>query len=173
MFLELLGTIFAGIGVAGLVMVLNKLTGGRLPRWTAPVGAGLGMITMTIVSEYGWYGRTSDALPEGFEVVQTVENRSLYRPWTYPAPYVERFAALDRASVRTHDALPDQRLADLYFFGRWAAVEKLPILVDCAGMRRASLGDGATFDARGAVTDAVWISAGAGDPVIAALCGEV
>ncbi|HBS50820.1 MAG TPA: hypothetical protein DEA05_12400 [Rhodobacteraceae bacterium] len=172
MFLELLGTIFAGLAVAGLVMLANRLTGGRLPRWLTPVAAGLGMIAVTIASEYGWYERTRAALPEGFEVVQTVENRAVFRPWTYLAPYVDRFAALDRASLRRNAALPDQRIADLYFFGRWAAVEKMPVLADCAGGRRASLGDGATFDAAGAVTDAAWIEVGAEDAVLVALCRE-
>ena len=47
----------------------------------------------------------------------------------------------------------------------------MPVLVDCAGSRRASLADGAEFDAEGAVTDARWFAAGAEDPVIKAVCG--
>lgn len=172
MFLELIGTIFAGMAVAGVLMLLNRLSGGRLPRWAAPVGAGLGMIAVTISSEYSWFARTSGELPEEFEVVQTVENRSFYRPWTFAAPYIERFVALDRAAIRRNPALPDQRIGDLYFFGRWAAVEKLPVLVDCAGGRRASLADGAEFDDSGAVTDAAWVTAGVDDPVIVAMCRE-
>lgn len=171
MFLELIGIIFAGFAVAGVVMLLNKITGGRLPRWAAPVGAGLGMIGVTIASEYSWYTRTAEALPEGVEVIQTVENRSIFRPWTYAAPYIDRFAALDRASVRRNPDLPGQRLADLYFFGRWAPVNRLPVLVDCTAHRRASLADGAEFGTLGQVQDADWVEAAADDPVIAAVCG--
>ncbi|MCL6285000.1 hypothetical protein M3P21_15825 [Ruegeria sp. 2012CJ41-6] len=172
MFLELIATVFAGIATAGLVMLLNRMLAGRLPKWLAPVGAGLAMIAVTISSEYSWYTRTAAALPEDVEVIETVDSRAIYRPWTYVAPYVDRFAALDRASVRTNPTLPDQRLADLYFFGRWAAVSKLPVLVDCAGSRRANLVDGAEFGDDGTVLDADWVATDDGDAVIRALCGD-
>ena len=171
MFLELIGTIFAGFAIAGVVMVVNKLTGGRLPRWAAPVGAGVGMIAVTVSSEYSWYDRTSGALPEGLTVIQEVENRSFYRPWTYAAPYVDRFAAIDTSSVRTNEQVPEQRLVDLYFFGRWAPVSKMPVAVNCADNRRANLADGAEFGDDGQVLNADWVSAKADDPVIEATCG--
>ena len=170
MFLELIGTVFAGIAAAGVMMLVNKLTGGRLPRWTAPVVAGLAMIVMTIASEYGWYGRTTATLPDGVVVIETVENRSFYRPWTMVSPYVDRFAALDEASLRRNPDVPGQTMADLYFFGRWAPVNKVPILVDCDSLRRASLADGATYDGRGAVSDADWVSVTADDAVLVSVC---
>ncbi len=170
MFLELIGTIFAGFAVAGIVMILNKVTGGRLPRWAAPVGAGLGMIGVSITSEYSWYDRTREALPEGLTVVQEVENQAFYRPWTYAVPFVDRFAAVDTVSVRTNDKVPGQRLIDLYFFGRWAPVSKMPIAVDCSGNRRANLADGAEFADDGAVLNADWVQVDAKDPVIEATC---
>ncbi|WP_146346901.1 hypothetical protein [Falsiphaeobacter marinintestinus] len=170
MFLELIGTIFAGIAMAGVVLIVNKVSGGRLPKWATPVGAGLAMIATTISSEYSWYSRNSTTLPEGMAVIQTVENRSFYRPWTYIKPYTERFVALDSASVQTNASLPDQRLADLYFFARWSAVEKLSVLVDCAGNRRAALMDGVNFDAEGGVQNADWVVAPDDDPVVDAVC---
>ncbi len=170
MFLELIGTIFAGFAVAGIVMILNKVTGGRLPRWAAPVGAGLGMIGVSITSEYSWYDRTREALPEGLTVVQKVENQAFYRPWTYAVPFVDRFAAVDTVSVRTNDKVPEQRLIDLYFFGRWAPVSKMPIAVDCSGNRRANLADGAEFADDGSVLNADWVQVDAKDPVIEATC---
>ncbi|NOC90359.1 hypothetical protein [Ruegeria sp. HKCCD6604] len=171
MFLELIGTIFAGVACAGIVLLLNKLTGGRLPKWTTPVAAGLGMIAMTINSEYSWYDRTRDQLPEEMTIVQEVESRAFYRPWTYAVPFVDRFAAIDTVSVRTNENVPEQRLVDLYFFGRWAPVSKLPVAVNCAENRRANLADGAEFAEDGRLVNADWIAAGANDPVIAATCG--
>ncbi|GGH31054.1 hypothetical protein SAMN05444007_10576 [Cribrihabitans marinus] len=170
MFLELIGTVFAGLAMAGVVMALNRATGGRLPRWLVPVAAGLAMIAVTISSEYSWYDRTRANLPDGLQVVQEVESRAFYRPWTYVVPYVDRFAAVDTASVQSNAELPGQHLADLYFFGRWAPVSKLPVLVDCAGGRRASLADGAEFGDDGAVLDAEWVQVGAEDPVLRAIC---
>ncbi|CUJ92648.1 hypothetical protein RUE5091_01243 [Ruegeria denitrificans] len=171
MFLELIGTIFAGIAFAGVVMVVNKLTGGRLPRWAAPVAAGLGMITMTIVSEYSWYDRTTETLPDEMKIVQEVESRAFYRPWTYAVPFVNRFAAIDTASVRTNEQVPEQRLVDLYFFGRWAPISKLPVAVDCATNSRASLADGAEFGDDGQLLNADWLTVTVDDPIVEATCG--
>lgn len=171
MFLELIATVFAGLALAGVVMLIRKATGGRLPNWVVPVAAGLGMIATTISNEYGWYGRTTDSLPAGLEIAQTVENQSFYRPWTYVRPYVDRFVAVDTASLRENPALPGQRMVDLYFYGRWAPPSSMRVLLDCNGERRASLADGAEFGADGRVTDANWIGVGADDPVLATGCG--
>jgi hypothetical protein len=170
MFLELIAVVFAGIATAGVVMLVNKLTGGYLPRWVMPIAAGAGMIAATISSEYGWYDRNTKDLPEGFEVIQTVENQSFYRPWTYLKPDTERFVAVDHPSLKTNPDLPDQRMVDLYFFGRWAPVNKIPVLVDCAGLRRATLADGMEFDADGQVSNADWVSVERDDPILNSVC---
>lgn len=171
MFLELIGTIFAGFAFAGVVMVVNKLTGGRLPRWAAPVAAGLGMIGMTISSEYSWYDRTRETLPEGLTIIQEVESRAFYRPWTYAVPFVDRFAAIDTVSLRTNEKIPEQRLVDLYFFGRWAPVSKLPVAVNCVENSRANLADGAEFGDDGRLLNADWLKVSATDPIVEATCG--
>ncbi|WP_170412405.1 hypothetical protein [Ruegeria atlantica] len=171
MFLELIGTIFAGFAFAGIIMVLNKLTGGRLPRWMTPVAAGLGMIAMTITSEYSWYDRTRDTLPDGMTVIQEVESRAFYRPWTYAVPFVDRFAAIDAGSVRTNEQVPEQRLVELYLFGRWAPVSKLPVVVNCKEFSRANLADGAQFADDGRLLNADWIDVTANDPIVEATCG--
>lgn len=170
MFLELIATVFAGIGCAGLVMVVNLMTGRRLPKWLMPVGAGAGMIAMTISNEYTWFDRTAERLPEGIAVAMTVEEQSWLRPWTQAAPYVKRFVAVDTAGMRTHPGQPDLRLVDLYFFGRWSPVNLTPWLVDCAQARSAVLIDGASFAADGSVTDADWQTMPPDDPVLGQVC---
>ncbi|MEL7097455.1 MAG: hypothetical protein AAGM84_01375 [Pseudomonadota bacterium] len=170
MFLELIATVFAGIGCAGIALVLNIMTGRRLPKWVMPVAAGLGMIGMTISSEYTWYDRTAARLPEGVEVAMTVEEQSWYRPWTQAFPYTKRFVAVDVAGTRTHPEKPDLRLTDLYFFGRWSPVNLTPMLLDCAGARSAVLIDGATFAADGTVTGADWEQMPIDDPVLKRAC---
>ncbi|WP_164661130.1 hypothetical protein [Tropicibacter sp. Alg240-R139] len=170
MFLELIATVFAGFAAAGVMMLVGRWIPG-LPRWLTPVVAGAAMIAATIASEYGWYERTRASLPVEFMVIETVESRAIYRPWTYVVPFVERFAAVDTASVQTHGARPDQRLADLYLLGRWAPVSKLPVAVDCAGSRRANLADGVEFDADGAINGASWVSVAPDDSVVLAICG--
>ncbi|MBO6757245.1 MAG: hypothetical protein JJ902_13020 [Roseibium sp.] len=171
MFVELIATFVAGLAAAGLVMLVNKVLGGRLPRWFTPVGAGAAMILTTIANEYGWYPRTKNTLPDEVVVAETVENTAFYRPWTYIWPFVERFAAIDTATIQTHPGQPGVKLADVYFFGRWSPVNKLPVLADCPGQRRAALADAVTFQKDGTVNGADWIKVSADDPIVSTICG--
>lgn len=172
MFLELIGTVFAGVAMAGVVLLLNRLTGGRLPSWIVPVAAGLTMIAVTISMEYSWYNRTVATLPDGLAVAQSIEkNSSFYQPWTYVAPYVERFVAVDELSLKQNSGVPDQRIVDLYFFGRWTPMNKVPVLFDCANPRLANLVDGVEFDDDGEVIDPQWVELAEDDVVLKSACG--
>ena len=171
MFVELIATIFAGISCAGLAMLLNIVTGRRLPKWIMPVAAGLGMLGMTISNEYTWFSRTTDRLPDGIEIATTVDEKSWLRPWTQIFPYTKRFVAVDVATMRRNENLPAERLADLYFFGRWSPVNQAPMLFDCANARSALLIDGAVFAEDGSVTNADWQATPDGDPILTLVCG--
>lgn len=170
MFIELIATIFAGIACAGVAMLINIATGRRLPKWITPVAAGLGMIVMTVSNEYTWFDRTAEQLPEGMAVAMTVDEQSWFRPWTQIWPYTERFVAVDVATARKNGNLPEQRIADLYFFGRWSPVNQAPLLFDCADARSALLIDGATFTEDGTVVDADWQKMPNDDPILKIVC---
>ena len=171
MFLELIATIVAGIAAAGVVMLINKAMRGRLPSWLIPVAAGAAMLGVTIANEYGWFPRTREALPDGFIIAEQVESKALYRPWTYLVPYVERFAAVDGGSLKSHAAQPGWKLADIYLFGRWAPVHRFPVLADCPGARRAALTDGVAFGADGSIDGVDWMPVADTDPILGAICG--
>lgn len=170
MFVELIATVFAGIACAGVAMLLNITTGRRLPRWLTPVAAGLGMIGMTISNEYTWFDRTAERLPEGVEIALTVDEQSWFRPWTQIWPYTKRFVAVDTGTARSNENLPDQRLADLYFFGRWSPVNQAPMLFDCAAAKSALLIDGAAFADDGTITNADWQAMPPDDPILRLIC---
>ena len=170
MFLELIATVFAGIACAGIAMIVNIVTGRRLPRWIVPVIAGLGMLATTISNEYTWYGRTAEQLPEGLQVAMTVEEQSWFRPWTQIWPYTKRFVAVDKATARTNENQPGQRLVDLYFFGRWSPVNQAPMLFDCIENRAALLIDGAQFASDGSVENAAWEPRAPDDPILLLAC---
>ncbi len=171
MFLELIATFIAGIAGAGLMMMLNWLTGRRLPRWLVPVAGGAAMIVATISSEYSWFGRTVNTLPEGVEIAHTVESKVLYRPWTYVHPYVERFMAVDKATIRLNDAQPGMVLVDLLLFGRWQPVRQLAVMFDCVNLRQTQVPEVVVFDDSGALTGAKWVSIDADDPALVIACG--
>ncbi|MCI2399266.1 hypothetical protein [Aliiroseovarius subalbicans] len=170
MFYELVATLVAGVAAAGVVLALNQLTGKRLPKWMMPVGAGLGMILVSIANEYAWYDRNAGNLPEGLVVAQTIENSSSYRPWTKVKPYIDRFVAVDVQSIRIHPEAPERRMVDTLFMGRWAAVNKLTVLADCDAGRRAALFDTVGFGADGSVQGAEWVTVPGDDPLLTTIC---
>ena len=170
MFFELIGTIIAGVAAALLVWAINRTLKGRLPKWLIPASAGAAMLAATISSEYGWYNRTLATMPEGFVVAQSIEETAFYRPWTYAAPFVSRFVAVDQLSTRTHPNQPDHRLVDLVFYGRWTRTAKVPMLFDCAQNRRADVVDGINFAEDGGVIGATWFPLPADDPLLTTAC---
>jgi hypothetical protein len=163
MFLELIAVIVAGIAGAGVMMLIARTLGDRVPNWLIPVAAGAAMLGTTISSEYSWYSRTAEALPEGVEVVQTAESTAFYRPWTYLAPYTNRFIALDTGNVRANTEDAALFMADVYFFRRWSTVQAVELMVNCSTGQRAdpAFGDGG---------DPVWRDAIADDPIISGVC---
>ncbi|MGH1415868.1 MAG: hypothetical protein ACRBB0_20450 [Pelagimonas sp.] len=165
MFLELIAVFIAGFAGAGAMMLLAKLTGGRLPKWLIPVGAGAAMLAAGISSEYSWYSRTSGNLPEGIEIAQTGESKAMWRPWTYVFPMTNRFVAADIGNKQANSATEGLFLVDLYFFGRWQAVQVVEVMVDCKTHRRADpvLGDG---------SEPLWRDVGPKDEIVKTVCQE-
>ncbi len=172
MFFELLGTIMAGVATALIFWAVNRSLKGRMPSWLMPVSAGAAMLLAAISLEYGWYDRTARAMPQGFVVAQTVEEKALYRPWTYAVPYTTRYVAVDQASRKTHPDQPDQRIVDLWLYGRWSRPARVPVLFDCAQSRRADIVDGIEFGDNGEVVGADWIAVGGADPILQTACEE-
>lgn len=163
MFLELIAVLFAGFAGAGLMLLAARVSGGRLPKWVVPLGAGAAMIGTTISSEYSWYARTASALPPELTVAQSVPARAWWRPWTFAVPMTERFVAVNTDTLLDNADQPGLYLAQVYFFGRWKPVTQLQVMVDCPGARRAdpTLGDD---------SPPVWRDTGAEDPIVKTVC---
>lgn len=170
MFLELIATFVIGIGTGGAVMLLSRLTRGRVPRWLIPAGAAGAMIAVTIWSEYTWFARTFAAMPPQFEVTWANSEAKPISPWTYLIPLTSRFTAMDTGTIRTNPALPDQRLVDIYLMGRWMPVRQVRAIVDCTGNRRADLVGDVALSATGRVEDRAWTPVPADDPLKLAAC---
>ena len=169
MFLELIAAFAAAFAAGGLVLGINLLTGGRLPRWAMPVAAGAALLGYAVWSEYTWFDRTVATLPEGVEVGTVNRAQALWRPWTLVAPFVDRFAAIDTTSIRSNDAAPDMRIADVYFFGRWSPRRRLDVVFDCAHARMAPL-PSVTFAEDGTVRQAAWETVGEDDDALDKAC---
>ncbi|SIO45281.1 hypothetical protein SAMN05444722_2248 [Rhodovulum sp. ES.010] len=167
MFLELIASFVAAFAAAGIVLVLNRATGRRLPRWLVPVAAGAAMIGYAVWSEYSWASRTVAGLPEGVVEVDRVAERRPWKPWTYLAPQVTRLMAADVAGAATREDAPGVRLVTLYAFARWQPTRSIPVLVDCDAAARADVTDAALA----APAQADWRPLGPDDPLIRAVCG--
>lgn len=170
MFLELIATFVAGFGAAGLVIALRRMTKGALPGWMTPLAAGVTMMVVAIWSEYTWYDRTVANLPDGLSVAEVNETKQVYRPWTYVAPIVNRFMAVDVAALRAHEARPEQFMTDVYTWGRWQPINRYPVLIDCVGNRRALIPGNAAYAEDGTVAGARWAQVGSDDPVVSTAC---
>lgn len=166
MFFELVATFAAGIAAAGLALIAGHLTRGRLPRWITPVAAGAAMLGYAVWSEYTWGARTVDGLPDGIEVLTTVEETRFWKPWTYIIPQTTRIMAFDRGGVQTKAGASGIMLADVYLFARWTPPAKRPQLVDCEDGARADVSTAALADPQAAN----WRRVGRDDPLMEALC---
>jgi len=170
MFFEIVATFIAGFAGAGLWLLAAKVTRGLVTRRAFPVAAGGAMIAFAIWSEYAWYPRITAALPPGLIVADSVQNRGPLRPWTYVAPFTDRFVAVDIRGMRINPGAPDQRLADVYRFARWQPVVREAILFDCARYRNAPVTSDLSQGADGQVTGAAWRDLGPDDPILRATC---
>lgn len=118
MFWHFVATIFCGLGLAGVALVLRHLSQNRVPRWLIPLFGGLGMLGYQIHLEYTWFELKQARLPAGTTVVSTESPGIFWRPWSFVVPQVTAFTVLDDASVTAHPALPDVKRVTLYRFER-------------------------------------------------------
>lgn len=170
--MDLLATICAGAGLAGIVLGLRYLSRNRLPKWTLPAAIGAGMLIFSIWNEYSWYPRVAAALPEAVVIVSAPEDRVFYRPWTYLFPVSSRFMALDRTAMVTSAENAAIRRADALMVQRWSRSQRVPLAFDCAGGRRADLLEGATLAPDGTLQGTVWTAVGSDDALQDAACRE-
>ncbi|PYF83484.1 MULTISPECIES: hypothetical protein [Marinomonas] len=137
MFWELIATVFAGIGGAGIALLLRKITKQTAPKWLVPVFAGVAMLGFQIQGEYDWYEHQASLLPEGVVVVKTVQEEAPWRPWSYVFPQTMRFIAADVANSAKNKIDPNLVLVDLYFFERRHMAKRVPQIIDCLQGARA------------------------------------
>ncbi|SNX69239.1 hypothetical protein SAMN05878503_103226 [Cereibacter ovatus] len=172
MVMDLLATLAAGAGLAGVAMLLRLISGKRLPKWLVPAGAGAGMLLFSVWNEYSWYDRVTGVLPTEVAIVSSPEDRVAYRPWTYLFPVTTRFMALDRIGMVRSADNPAIRRAEVVVVRRWHATQRVPFAFDCAGGRRAGLDGGAQLAPDGTLTGGDWLAVGSEDELLKAACRE-
>ena len=167
---ELIATIVAGLGAAGIALAIRFISRKKAPRCLVPAFAGLGMLGFQVQSEYSWYQHQASLLPDGVVVVRTVEQQSFWRPWSYLHPQTLRFIAADIAN-----AAPNQRneaiwLVDLYFFERRLSAKRVPQVVHCQQHARTDFTEQLRIPAPGEAVGKVWHKLDINDPLLLTLC---
>lgn len=172
MLLGLISTFVIGIGAAGAVMLLFRLSGRKAPGWLAPTVAGTAMLGFHLWNEYSWFERTSTALPSHVVVAERYTYRSLWQPWTLLVPRINRFTALDRSSIRRHQRAPGYVMADIFLVTRLDRTAKVTQIYDCQERRRTDVTPSSTIDDNGLPRDALWIASAGDEPLFRLVCGS-
>ncbi len=171
MLIDFISMIAIGFAIGGSLLLVNHMTGRRVPKWTMPAAVGVAMLGFTIWNEYSWASRYAALYPETAVVTFRNSQSQVWRPWTYLAPVTTRMAMLDRGpeAALPADPGPDYRLARIHLLERWKPSYALTVVFDCAGGRRADAGvEGATAED---LTGANWLEIDRNDAAFMAACG--
>lgn len=153
---DLIATIVAGFGGAGIALLIRKLVK-QSPRWLIPVFAAAGMFSFQIYSEYQWFSHQKSLLPAGVNVVKSVSERSAWRPWSYLKPQVVRFVAIDTSNITYNEFNSELRLVTLYLFERRSPALAVRQVIHCQLRSRADYTDQLELPAADAPLDQNWV----------------
>ncbi len=170
MFWELIATFSAGLGAAGIALLLRAITLKKLPNWIIPVFAGAGMLGFQIYSEYTWFSHQKSLLPQGVEVVRTAQESSGWRPWSYVYPQTMRFIAADVRNAAINQQNTDLILVDLYFFERRMSARRVPQVIHCQQHARADFTEELAIPSAGQAVSSGWHKLAADDQLLQLLC---
>lgn len=134
---EIIATASAGIGAAGIALVIRFLFK-KSPKWLVSVFAGMGVLLFAIYSEYSWASYTQSRLPQGSVVVAEIPHTAFYKPWSYIKPQILQFVVADKTGVQSLDNQPHIKQVPLYFFERRMKAHQLTILVNCQSQEQTS-----------------------------------
>ncbi len=172
MLFNLIGTFIVGIAAAGSVMLTSLLLRRPSPRWLLPTAAGAAMLGFHLWNEYTWFDRTATALPDHVVVARSYTYETPFQPWTLLMPRINRFSALDRASIRRNDQAPDYVMADIFLVTRLAETAKVTQIYDCVQAKRTEVSASMSVDERGLPVDATWTSSKADERLFELVCDQ-
>jgi len=167
---EFIATIVAGLGAAGIALIIRKISQNKAPRYIVPIFAGLGMLAFQIQGEYSWYQHQASRLPEGVVVVKTVEETAVWRPWSYLYPQTLRFIAADVANMSANKVNPELKLVDLYFFARRSEARRVVQVIHCGQHARADFSEQLDLPLDNSPVSDSWQKLSATDPLMLVVC---
>ena len=169
MIFELIGGLSAGLGLLGVVFLLNRLLSGRIPGWVYPTSVAVGLLGFTIWAEYSWADRALEAQPQ-LRLADTTAEPSPLRPLSYAVTPVNRLRAIDLANTRIHPDQPDLVNTVVVSMARWEPIRAVRVVFDCEKAAMAPLGPDVEMQADGSLEGATWLRLEAGDGVLSTAC---
>ncbi|MCC5986506.1 MAG: hypothetical protein JJT95_02415 [Pararhodobacter sp.] len=169
MVFELIGGLSAGLGLLGLVFLLNRLLGGRIPGWVYPFSVAAGLLAFTIWAEYSWADRTLEAQPQ-LRLADSVSDPSPLRPLSYAVTPVNRMRAIDLSRTRVHPDQPHLVNTLVVSMARWEPIRAVEVTFDCDAPAMAPMGPQVTLHADGTLEGATWLQLEADDRLLRAAC---
>ena len=168
MLVTFLGAIMVAVLAACVAFVLQRLTGVNV-RWLIPTSAGAALLGFTLWNDYTWFSRLRADLPPDVVVVRTFEQSNAIQPWSLVVPIVNRFQAVNRASLQRSEVDPQVVRAEVYLVARWTPTFTTLQVLDCARGRRA---DAVDPGPDGLPKADAWVEIGRDDPLLVAVCAE-
>lgn len=95
----IIAIVVAGLGAAGIALLLRKLTRNKLPKWIVPLFGGLGMLGYQVFYEYSWFEHQLQRQPPESVVVASESGQVFWRPWSLFVPMTTAFTVLDTRSL--------------------------------------------------------------------------
>ena len=170
MTLDLLGAFAAGLGLLGIVLMLNRLIlRNYFGRWLYPATVAAGMLAFTIWSEYSWPSRALASQP-ALVLAAHNEHSVVYRPWTFVWPQQTQLITVNTAMLDRHAQNPDLVMTQLVLIGRWQPLRGVLAIFDCANHASVAVEDGVRLNPDGTLEGATWTELEAGDPVLTTVC---
>lgn len=160
------------VALAAGIFIAIRFRGRRRKRLLAVIAAGAFLCGFAFLwNDYSWFERSIGTLPPEADIVDTRNYSGRERPWTLFKPRVERFAAVDDATIERDGAHPGFAIADVFFVQRNQPTLRARQIFDCRSLRRADMTNEAVFE-NGDFRGVVWVSLEEDDPVFVKACGR-
>ncbi|HSH47234.1 MAG TPA: hypothetical protein VK991_01395 [Halomonas sp.] len=143
---HLIAVLIVGLSAGGITLLLRKISRNRLPKWTIPLAAGVGMFGYQAYYDYTWYDWKKSQLPDSAIILDEQRNSNFFRPWSYLYPAVNYLAFIDgdhRDFRQDGQHLVQYVLYELYheYTDR---LENNFYLLNCEALEQIRLGDNGT-----------------------------
>ncbi len=166
----LLATLALGGCAAGVVWMVAKPFGWKPPGVLYLIAAAAGMLGYSVYDEYTWFDRATTALPNRLQVVRSYATSMPYQPWTYAAPRIYRFDAVDLGSLRANPKAPDLALIRLLRVTRNTSSNNVSAILDCPNARYTEIDTSTQFTESGIPKNPDWQSLTDHRALKAAIC---